>query len=73
MKEKLQEIQDKFLECLLDDLADVDRRSPALYNVVRSVLSDHKDKVNSIPNETLEAVEIAVKNSMPFKMKKAVY
>ena len=73
MKDKLQEIQEKLLDCLLEDLADVDRRSPTLYNVVRGVLSDHKDKVNSIPNEALEAVEIAMKNAVPFKIKKAVY
>jgi len=73
MKEKLNDIQDKLLDCLINDLNDPDRRTPGLYTVVRGILSDHKDKVNAIPSESIEAVEAAMKDAVPFKIKKAAY
>jgi hypothetical protein len=73
MKEKLNDIQDKLLDCLINDLNDPDRRTPGLYTVVRGILSDHKDKVNTIPSESIEAVEAAMKDAVPFKIKKATY
>lgn len=73
MKDKLNEMQSKLLDCLINDLNDPDRRTPGLYTVVRGILSDHKDKVNTIPSESIEAVEAAMKNAVPFKIKKAVY
>jgi hypothetical protein len=73
MKEQLNNIQDKLLECLISDLNDPDKRTPGLYTVVRGILSDHKDKVNQIPSESIEAVEQALKDSAPFKIKKAAY
>lgn len=66
-------MQECLLDCLINDLNDPDRRTPGLYTVVRGVLSDHKDKVNTIPNESIEAVEAAMKDSVPFKIKKAAY
>ncbi|MFY8211202.1 MAG: hypothetical protein ACOVLB_00840 [Candidatus Nanopelagicus sp.] len=73
MKDKLNEMQSKLLDCLINDLNDPDRRTPGLYTVVRGILSDHKDKVNTIPSESIEAVEAAMKNAVPFKIKKAAY
>jgi hypothetical protein len=73
MKEKLNSMQEKLLDCLISDLNDPDRRTPGLYTVVRGVLSDHKDQVNRIPNESIEAVEAAMKEAAPFKIKKAAY
>lgn len=66
-------MQDKLLDCLINDLNDPDRRTPGLYTVVRGILSDHKDKVNAIPSESIEAVEAAMKDAVPFKIKKAAY
>lgn len=66
-------MQEKLLDCLISDLNDPDRRTPGLYTVVRGVLSDHKDQVNRIPNESIEAVEAAMKEAAPFKIKKAAY
>jgi formylmethanofuran dehydrogenase subunit B len=73
MKDKLNEMQSKLLDCLINDLNDPDRRTPGLYTVVRGILSDHKDQVNKIPNESIEAVEAAMKDAAPFKIKKAAY
>jgi len=41
MKEKLNELQDLLLDCLVNDLKDPDRRTPGLYTVIRGILSDH--------------------------------
>jgi hypothetical protein len=73
VKEKLNDMQEMLVDCLINDLKDPDRRTPGLYTVVRGVLSDHKDKVNTIPNEAIQAVEDAMKDSVPFKIKKAAY
>ena len=73
MKDKLNEMQSKLLDCLINDLNDPDRRTPGLYTVVRGILSDHKDQVNKIPNESIEAVEAAMKDAAPFKINKAAY
>jgi hypothetical protein len=73
MKEKLNELQDLLLDCLVNDLKDPDRRTPGLYTVIRGILSDHKDQVNKIPSESIEAVEQAIKDAAPFKIKKAAY
>lgn len=66
-------MQDLLMDCLINDLNDPDRRTPGLYTVVRGILADHKDKTNSIPSETIEAVEQALKDAAPFKIKKAAY
>ena len=73
MKEKLNDMQEKLLDYLISDLNDPDRRTPGLYTVVRGILSDHKDKVNTIPSESIEAVEAAMKDAVPFKIKKEAY
>lgn len=73
MKDKLNDMQERLIDCLINDLNDPDRRTPGLYTVVRGVLSDHKDKVNTIPSESIEAVEAAMKDAVPFKIKKAAY
>lgn len=73
MKEKLNQMQELLLDCLISDLSDPERRTPGLYTVVRGILSDHKDQVNKVPSEAMEAVEEALKNQAPFKIKKAAY
>jgi hypothetical protein len=73
MKDKLSQLQDLLLESLVSDLQDPDKRTPGLYTVVRGILSDHKDQVNKIPSESIEAVQEAMKNQLPFKIKKAAY
>jgi hypothetical protein len=73
MKDKLNKMQDLLMDCLINDLNDPERRTPGLYTVVRGILADHKDKTNAIPNEAIEAVEQALKDAAPFKIKKAAY
>ena len=73
MKEKLNKMHECLLDCLIADLVNPDKQTPGLYTVVRGILSDHKDQVNAIPSESMEAVEQAMKNSAPFKIKKAAY
>lgn len=73
MKEKLNLLQSMLLDALASDLQDPDKRTPGLYTVVRGILSDHKDQVNRIPSESIEAVQAAMKDQLPFKIKKAAY
>lgn len=73
MKDKLNKLQELLLDRLTQDLNDPDRCTPGLYTVVRGILSDHKDQVNKIPTESMEAVEAALKEAAPFKIKKAAY
>lgn len=73
MKEKLNTLQGLLIDCLISDLNNPDKQTPGLYTVVRGILADHKDQVNKIPSEAIEAVEEAMKNQVPFKIKKAAY
>jgi hypothetical protein len=73
MKEKLNRLQELLIDCLISDLHNPDKQTPGLYTVVRGILSDHKDQVNKIPSEAIEAVEEALREQAPFKIKKAAY
>lgn len=73
MKEHLNKLQELLIARLIADFGDEAKCTPGFYTVVRGILSDHKDQVNKIPSESIEAVEQAMKNAAPFKMKKATY
>jgi len=46
-------LQEKLVNCLLDDLKDPDLRNPQLYTVVRGVINDLKKTVDDLPNDLL--------------------
>ena len=71
MKDKLEKLQEGFIDALLLDLGDDDKRTPGLYTVIRGVLSDHRDKMDSVSPEHMEAVKQALKASAPFRLKQA--
>ncbi len=73
MKEKLKQLQELLIDRLIDDLQNPEKQTPGLYTVVRGILTDHKEKVGAIPSEAIEAVEAAMAEKVPFKLKKAVY
>lgn len=70
MKEKINKLQELLIDCLIDDLQNPEKQTPGLYTVVRGILSDNKDKAGSIPQDALDAVEAAMSERVPFKMKK---
>jgi|LauGreDrversion4_2_1035121.scaffolds.fasta_scaffold269736_3 hypothetical protein len=73
MKDQLSKLQELLISRLIADFGDEAKCTPGFYTVVRGILSDHKDQVNKIPSESIEAVELAMKNAAPFKMNKAAY
>ena len=54
MKNQLTELQEAFIARLMEDLSCDDRANPNLYKVIRDVLKDHADEVDSIPQDALE-------------------
>jgi hypothetical protein len=54
------------LEQLISDLRDPDKCTPGLYQVIRGIISDNQDQLDSIPIETLNEVE-AILEQTPFK------
>lgn len=73
MKEKLNKLQEMLIDRLIEDFTDESKCTPGFYTVVRGILSDHKDQVNRIPSESIEAVEQAMQAAAPFKIKKAAF
>jgi len=54
------------LNQMLEDLRDPQKCTPGLYQVVRGIISDNRDQLDSIPAETLNEVE-EILNNTPFK------
>ena len=54
------------LNQMLEDLRDPQKFTPGLYKVVRGIISDNRDQLDSIPTETLNEVEEILSNT-PFK------
>ena len=54
------------LNQMLEDLRDPQKCTPGLYQVVRGIISDNRDQLDSIPTEALNEVEEILSNT-PFK------
>jgi hypothetical protein len=54
------------LEQLIDDLKDPTKCTPGLYQVIRGIITDNRDQLDSIPLETLNEVEEILEQT-PFK------
>lgn len=66
-KQTVNRIYDKLLNALLEDLSDSSKCGPGLYQVIRGVMQDNRELLDSIPNESMEAVERKMAASVPFK------
>lgn len=64
-KNRIQELNDKLIESLMMDLADPEKCTPGLYQVVRGVITDNQAAVDNLDGEAIEAA--ADKIDMPFK------
>tara|TARA_Y100000004_G_C8648931_1_gene300271 strand:- start:219 stop:440 length:222 start_codon:yes stop_codon:yes gene_type:complete len=73
MKDKVTQLNGMLMDALISDLQDPDRRGPGLYTVVRGVVNDNRESVDSIPKETLDEVAEAMSDAVPFKFKEATY
>ena len=52
---------------MLEDLDDPSKCTPGLYQVVRGIITDNRDQLDSIPLETLDYLEDKFKDSIPFR------
>lgn len=67
--DKISQIKEMLIDALIRDLSNEDKCSPGLYTVVRGIISDNKESVNSIPVSVLEEIEKNMKAALPFKEK----
>ena len=59
-------LNELLLEQLQDDLRDPSKCTPGLYQVIRGVVNDNRDKLDEIPSDTLNELEQMMKDT-PFK------
>lgn len=60
-------IYDKLLSVMLEDLDDPAKCGPGLYQVIRGVIQDNKELLDSVPSDSLEAVDRKLSSMVPFK------
>lgn len=51
---------------LMEDLNDPAKCTPGLYQVIRGIITDNRDQLDSIPTDTLDNIENMSKQA-PFK------
>jgi hypothetical protein len=56
---------------LMDDLNDPMKCSPGLYTVIRGIINDNREVLDSISHKELDTVEEALKTKAPFRFKSA--
>ena len=71
-KQTVNRIYDKLLNTLLEDLSDSSKCGPGLYQVVRGVIQDNRDLLDSIPTEDATSLETKFVSSVPFKFGSSV-
>ena len=64
---RIERLQSILIERMLDDLDDPSKCTPGLYQVIRGIITDNRDQLDTIPNETLDFLEDKFKDSIPFK------
>ena len=67
MTNKIKQLQNLFLNTLLDDLHDPSKCTPGLYQVVRGVINDNKEDLDTIPKESMEFLQDKMVSSLPVK------
>tara|TARA_R110000824_G_scaffold19467_9_gene75323 strand:- start:1933 stop:2160 length:228 start_codon:yes stop_codon:yes gene_type:complete len=65
--QRIERLQSILIERMLGDLDDPDKCTPGLYQVIRGIITDNREQLDAIPNETLDFLEDRFKDSIPFK------
>ena len=63
---KINRLNDLLLAQLIEDLNDPTKCTPGLYQVIRGIITDNRDQLDSIPTETLETL-VSISKQAPFK------
>jgi len=66
-KERIERLQDLLISNMLSDLEDPNKCTPGLYQVIRGIITDNREQIDSIPSETLTYLEDKFKDSIPFR------
>ena len=64
---RIKKLNDQFLDTLLMDLDDPQKCTPGLYQVIRGVINDNKEDLDTIPKESMEFLQDKMVSSLPFK------
>ena len=64
-KNRIQELNDKLISSLMNDLSDPEKCTPGLYQVVRGVITDNQAAVDNLDADAIAAASEAI--DMPFK------
>ena len=64
---RIKKLNDQFLDTLLLDLDDPQKCTPGLYQVIRGVINDNKEDLDTIPKESMEFLQDKMVSSLPFK------
>ena len=67
MDKKITKLHQLLIDNLILDLNDPDKCTPGLYQVVRGILTDNKESLDSIPQDALDFLEEKLTDSLPFK------
>jgi hypothetical protein len=67
MTNRIKKLNDQFLDTLLLDLDDPQKCTPGLYQVIRGVINDNKEDLDTIPKESMEFLQDKMVSSLPFK------
>ena len=65
-KNNVSKLNEILLYSLLEDLRDPSKCTPGLYQVIRGVINDNRDKLDEIPSDVLDEVQEMLDNT-PFK------
>lgn len=68
MDNSINELNERLIRQLLDDLTDSSKCTPGLYTVIRGIINDNRESLNSIPTDSLDSLE----SKVPFKFKSSV-
>ena len=66
-KDTINKLNDLLMRCLLDDLNDPQKCTPGLYQVVRGVISDNKESLEGLPQDSLDFLQNKLSDAIPFK------
>jgi hypothetical protein len=62
----INKINEMLLQQLIEDLHDPTKCTPGLYQVIRGIITDNRDQLDSIPTDALDSIENMSKQA-PFK------
>lgn len=66
-EKKINKLNEFLLDALLADLDDPQKCTPGLYQVIRGVLNDNGELLDSIPKDALNSLDYKLADSIPFK------